>query len=269
MKNKYKIVVLSDLKDSSEKTLKSSISLAKTIGADIKFFHVKKPTDVVDRDSQLSTFRTINEQHSLTKNSIDDLVKSVSKTYGVPIDYGYAFGNVKTEIQDYLDKHQPDIVVLGKRKSKIGLTGDKIVNFVLKTHKGTILVVGNQNNLEPDEDLSIGFLNNHSTSQDDALTNSLLKKSQKPSKAFRFIDKSKKQESSKTNSDNKTIEYVFERNDNTIKNLSNYLLKSNINLLYLNRKENKNKNGGLRKSDIKDILAKVDVSMLLSSEQTL
>ena len=42
--NKYKILVLSDLSKTTRNTLKSSISLAKIVDADINFLYVKKPT---------------------------------------------------------------------------------------------------------------------------------------------------------------------------------------------------------------------------------
>lgn len=266
MKNhKYKVVVLSDLKEATENSLKSTISLVKNLGADIKFFHVKKPTDVVKRDSQLSTFRTINEQHNITTKHIENLIQSVSKTYNVNIDYSHAFGNVKNEIQDYLNEHQPDIVVLGKRKIKtMGLIGDSITKFVLKAHKGTILVVGNENALDPDIDLSIGVLNSNGLYNNESLVNDLLLQSQKPLKAFKVINQGQEKEKVEITSNNKVVEYVFERNDNTISNLSKYLLKSNVNLLYLSR-VSKEKDG-LKKSDLKDVIEKLEIPILLSGE---
>ena len=68
--NRYKILVLSDLKDSTNSILKSSVSLAKMINGDVAFFHVKKATDVVENDSQLSAIRTINKLHTKTRSQI-------------------------------------------------------------------------------------------------------------------------------------------------------------------------------------------------------
>lgn len=262
--NKSKILVLSDLKDSTEAILKSAIALAKILSADIKFFHVKKGTDVVDRDSQLSTFRTINEQHSLTKNSIGGIINSVSKTYGLKIDYSYAFGNIKNEIQDQLNAYQPDVVIVGRRKSRLGLAGDKIINFVLKTYEGPVMVVNSKSTIEPDKALSMAILNGKSTGYSDAITNSLLQQAQKPLKLFEVVDKAGKHQGNGASSNNDEVEFVFERNDNTVSNLSKYLLKSNINLLYLNRKNKEQNNDGLKKSDIKDIISKIEVSILVS-----
>jgi len=73
-KNNYKILVLSDLKSTSNTTLKSTISLAKMIGGDIEFFHAKKPTDVVKNENQLSAMRAINANYNETDKKIRDLV---------------------------------------------------------------------------------------------------------------------------------------------------------------------------------------------------
>ena len=83
--NKYKILVLSDLENTVNSTLKSTISFAKIIGADVEFFHVKKPTDVVGRDSQLSAMRTINEEFVATNNRLQALTDSISKTNSINV----------------------------------------------------------------------------------------------------------------------------------------------------------------------------------------
>ena len=73
MKNKYKMLVLSDLNETTSSTIKSSISFAKIIKADINFFYVKKPTEVIEKESQLSAMRTINKEYF----SIDKKIKTV------------------------------------------------------------------------------------------------------------------------------------------------------------------------------------------------
>ncbi len=79
--NRYKILVLSDLKNSTNSTLKSSVSLAKMINGDVDFFHVKKATDIVEYESQLSAIRTINKLHTTTSTEIQHLIDTISKDY--------------------------------------------------------------------------------------------------------------------------------------------------------------------------------------------
>ncbi len=264
--NKYKILVLSDLKENTTEILKSSVSLAKIIGGEVKFFHVKKPTDVVERESQLSAFRTINEQHTVTKKGIEKFVDSASKAYGVAIDYSYAFGNVKNEIKQYIKENQPDVIVLGKRKSMpISLIGDKVINFILKKYDGMVMIVDDKNTLEPNKKLSIGLLSDAEQLINVAFADDLIKQTDEPLKSFRIVNSSNNTPIETDNpATKKTVEYVFEHNDNTISNLSNYLSKSSINLLCVDRSVN-NGNTALIKSDIKNIVNKTNVSMLLTA----
>ena len=82
MKNrKYKILVLSDMKESTSNLLQSTIGLANMIDGDISFFHVKKPTEVVETESQLSAIRTINEQYNITDKKIKEMLGALSKNH--------------------------------------------------------------------------------------------------------------------------------------------------------------------------------------------
>ena len=130
--NKYKILVLSDLKKSPSTILKSTVSLAKMIDGDINFFHVKKPSDVVERESQLSAMRTINQEQIITGKKIQEALAPISNDYNVNINSTFAFGNVKNEIEEHIKVTNPDVIVLGKRKAKgLRFLGDNITDFVL------------------------------------------------------------------------------------------------------------------------------------------
>ena len=59
---KIKILILSDINTSTEKIVKNGLNLAKILDGEIDFFCVKKPTDIVKKESQLSVMRTINEK---------------------------------------------------------------------------------------------------------------------------------------------------------------------------------------------------------------
>ena len=262
---KSKILVLSDLKKSASTTLESSLILAHMINADINIFYVKKPTDVVESESQLSAFRTINEQHSVTKKAIENLIDSVPKADGVKIDYNYKFGNVKNELEDYIAKYNPDIVVLGKRiTSPMKFIGDSITDFVLKTHRGFIMIAGAANTLVPNQELSLGLLNNYGAGMDSDLEKSILANSEKPLKTFSFVKYSNAEEKVEPKADSNTVDYVFERNDNTINNLSNYLSRRNVNMVYINR-ANTTKDG-LATSEIREVINKLNIPLILSGE---
>ena len=264
--NKYKILVLSDLKN-TDSVLKSTISLAKMIDGEIALFHVKKPTDIVGNDNQLSAMRTINSEYSSTQKKIRDLIQSFSNEYVSDIKFNFSFGNIKEEIGNYIDEIQPDIIVLGKRKSNpLSLIGDNITQFVMKKHKGAVMIVADQNVLEPNKEISIGVLNNIEKALKLDFVDDLLQNTNDPLKSFKVVNKSSEIEESVIPIDQKVVEFVFEKNDNTIKTLSNYLSKNNINLLCLNREKVKSqKQASTITPDIKDVISKLNVSILVSN----
>ncbi|PKQ44988.1 universal stress protein [Confluentibacter flavum] len=267
--NKPKILVLSNLKNSTINILKSTISLAKMVDGDIQFFYVKKPTEIVEKDNQLSANRAINQEHNVIENKIQNLINPISKDYGVSINYSYSFGNVKNEIDKYITEHQPDIIVLGKKQSNsLSFIGDNITAFILKKYPGIVMIADNQNYLEPNKELSLGLLNNIEPSVNKDLLEHLISYTQEPIKSFKIIKNSNTFKETDITSDKKTIEYVFEHNDNTIKNLSNYLSINNINLLYMDRgNKNSKSKKRLLKSEINEVLKNLNVSLLLTGNR--
>ena len=254
--NKYKILVLSDMKDTATNTLKSGVSLAKMIDGELHFFHVKKPTDVVEKESQLSAIRTINRSYLEMGSEIQNLIEPISRDFGIAISYSHAFGNVKSEITDYIKTNKPDIIVIGKRKPKtFNFIGDNITEFVIKNHGGAIMIASVENALEPNKELSLGVLNRTTTSFKTEFSNSVLSHSQKPLKSFNI----NYENSDVDNTDKDIVELVFDNGENAINSLSNYLTKSDVNLLCVSRSDK-------TKTDIKNVISNVNVSLLLSGD---
>lgn len=260
-KKKSKILVLSDLNESTVKTLKSSVSLAKIVNADIHFLYVKKPTDVVEKESQLSAMRTINKEYFTADKKIKDLISPISSDYNVNISHTFTIGNVKNEIESYIDKNQPDIIVIEKRKSKgFRFIGDNITQFILKKHKGPIVIADDKNSFEPDIELSLGIFNHYNT--DNKFVESIISSTSKPLLSFQISESKNKLKDELLSKEKKTIEYIFEKGDDAIKNISNYLLKSNVNLLFINRKEN---NANSVKTNINDVINNINCSIILTT----
>lgn len=263
MKNyKYKILVLSDLNKTASTTLKSSVSLANMIDAEIELFHVKKFIDIVSRDNQLSAMRTLNEEQNNTKRQIEALINPISKEYDVTINFDYSFGKVKEEIHNYIKMSKPDIIVLGQRDSNpLQLIGDSITRFILKEFKGVIMIAANENALVPNEKMTLGVLNESNKIFKNKLSKDLITHTKAPLKAFK-ISNSQKETSTLVENEEKMIEYVFEQNANVMTTLSSYLLKNNINLLCVDRTDNNEKN--TKKASLKEVVNKLNVSLLVS-----
>lgn len=266
---KYKILILSDLKETIDATLKNAVSLAKMINGEIELFHVKRPVDVVESENQLSSMRTLNRDYISTKNRMDDLIKSYNNNYNMNISYNMTLGNVKNEIERCIEEKQPDIIVIGKRKNKpLKIAGDKITEFIIRKHKGVVMIASKNNVLEPNGELSLGvYENNVETSEhiSSSFTENLMAATQKPVKAFKIVKKSNKAEVNNSNSKN-TIEYVFEAGDNAISYMSSYVSKNNINLLCIDRSKTESGNKIIsRNSEISGIINKLNVSLLLTA----
>lgn len=235
------------------------------IDGDIDFFHVKKATDAVDQESQLSSVRSLKEQFISISNDIQNVISPFSVEYGVKINYKLSFGNIKTEIGDYIQKTNPDIIVLGKRKAApLKLDRDSVSNFVLNMFKGPVLLVSDTNQLEPNKLLSLGILNSFEKSNNIDLVDNLVENIQKPLKSFSFVNRTNLN-TCNTTSDNKMVEFVFEDGDNSISCLSKYISKNNINLLCLDRAFNKVS----PKVKVNDAINKLNVSMLLTRSERL
>jgi nucleotide-binding universal stress UspA family protein len=260
--NKYKILVLSDMKDTTANTIKSGVSFAKMIGGDLHFFHVKKPTDIVEKESQLSAMRTINRTYLSTDNDIQDLIEPISKDYDTPISFSHAFGNVKSEISNQIKTYQPDVIILGKRKSKpFNFIGDNITEYVIKNYDGAVMIASEENAIQPNTELSLGILNKINATFDMSFADRLFGHTQKPLKSFKTYNASNKTNEVNPFTEKNTVELVFDHGDNSIKSLSNYLTKSDVNLLCLDRVDENNAN---HKTDIKNVISNVNVSLLIS-----
>ncbi len=265
--NKYKIVVLTDFNDSTKTILKSTVSLAKMIGGEIEVFHVMKPIDVIERENQLSSMRAINDEHIKMEKKMKRVIDPISNEYGVDIRNSFAFGNVKNELEDYIQANRPDIIVLGKRKAKrFKLLGDSITQFILNTFDGVVMIAAKNNALEPNKELSLGVMNSFQSAVDMKFADALLEHTKKPVKSFKIIKNAMVSNQTEKAADTETIDYVFEYNDKTMESISNYLMKSKVNLLCFERSQkNATNKENQHTLDINSMVNSVNVSLLVGS----
>ncbi|GAL65182.1 hypothetical protein JCM19301_3642 [Jejuia pallidilutea] len=84
-KNKNKVLVLLDLNAPTDEIISYTAKLAEEINADYEFFAVKKPTEIVNTDSQLSAMRSINRDYINVTNKIKAIVAPLSNNVKVNI----------------------------------------------------------------------------------------------------------------------------------------------------------------------------------------
>jgi nucleotide-binding universal stress UspA family protein len=235
---KNKILVLSDIDSSTRGILTNALNLAKIVAGEVIFFCVKKPTDIVENESQLSAMRVINEKFLETDNQIKSTIAALSNDEKIKISHKISFGNLKDEISKQIKATKPAIIVLGKQKSKIlSFLGDNIIDFVLKEFSGTVMISSDKITVEANSELSLGLLNENENLPKNELKKTIISFAIKPLKSFQ-ISNNTKLKNEVVNSE-KIIEYIFEDGDNALKNIDNYLVKNKIQLVFVPREKNK------------------------------
>ncbi len=157
----YNVLVLLDLKDNSEKLLKYTLALSKTMPLNIEFFSVRNPTEVIDTDSQLSAMRNINTNCIALRNELEQTLSPFFKNNGVKVKSTFALGNAKNHIEKRISACLPDIVIIGERKSKtLSFMGDHITDFLLRNYEGMLLVASNPESINSLEVLRAANTNN-------------------------------------------------------------------------------------------------------------
>ncbi|WP_160114534.1 universal stress protein [Aquimarina sp. AU474] len=274
-KNKYQLLVLNDLTQKSDTALRNAINMAKTINGSIEIFYVSPPQDVVKYDNQVSAMREIAKKRITTEKKLRDLAHLISEEENIPVSYDFTLGNVKNEIQHHIEKTNPDIVVIGKRKKKlVDFRDDGVTKFLLNKHSGPILIVGEGNEIQANGEISLGFYSNTMDDHTLKITKDLNENSKTPIKFF-SIRKKSAAAATKSNidqikavfNDQNTVEYEFEENSYSLDGLNNYVSKNNVELLCMGRFSTEK--GWIdrlfnRKSKMDGIIEKVTVPLLIT-----
>ena len=264
--NKHKILVLSDLTDQSTNVLKSASKIAQVIDGKIELFHVRKPTDLVEKESNLSAVRGLKDHYVLADKKLKALCETISEKTQVSIKHSFSFGNLKNEIEAHILKTKPDFIVLGKRVSKTpGFLGDRIFSFILKKFEGPVLLASNDAVLENESTLSLGLYNETTIQSNISSLNAIISNTEGPIRSFSIRDKPTETiEEQKLTSDG-IVSYIFEKNGQTLKNMSNYMQKNKVNLLLVDRKsKNSSTKKDLSISALNDLALTIKVPLLFS-----
>lgn len=266
-KNKHKIALFTDLQGDISSLLKSAVSLAQMINGEIEVFNVTKPTAIIGKENQLSAMRSISHEYVLTEKRMKDLISPITTNFKVPIKYSSTFGNIRNEIDRFLKENNPDILVLGRNKSKhFNTADDRIINFVLNVFKGTVLIVSHDKGLEPGKKIGIGSLNCSESAFNMSFTEDLFFHANNTIKAFNIVETSNTLPQTSGFLGRKTINYVFDNNENTVNNLPLYLTRSNIDLLFLEGRK-KVKEDLSRLLNTYEIVRKSNINLLITGEK--
>lgn len=243
LKSKYRLLVLFDHSKVAYSALRNAVNLAKVIDAGIDIFSVKSPIEVVRYENQLAAMRDIVEVRAKSKKKLRKLVNTISEEENIPVIYHFTFGNVASEIKDHIDKTQPDVVAIGKRKSKLfNFVGDGVTSSLLKNYKGAILISGSEEMSISSNNVSVGYLDDIFTEDRNNIAGELRRQTDGPIKVFKINtsgnDSSQEEDISLQNEElNSTNTTIFEFDDalDFSNSASNYIEKSNVGLLCVNK----------------------------------
>lgn len=157
--NKYKILVLSDLKEKSFQALSYAAKLANEIDANVELFYAKSATEVTQAEDPVSALRIITEVSKETDKRIENLVNPISEDNNIEIKTAFAYGNVKNVIENYIKTSQPDMIILGERKrEKFKFLGNNITRLVRKNYDGVVFVATDETVLDSNGEVSLDSL---------------------------------------------------------------------------------------------------------------
>lgn len=227
---KYRVTVLLEVSKNSEHVLANAMEMAKAINASIDVLHVKPAIDVVNRESQFSALDTIYKDDRKTRSKMQRMIQNIQKGEELPISYTLVYGNAKSTIMEHLDQQHPDIVVLGKRRSILGLWSDSLADFVVSESKTNVLVMDEDHKFHTFKDLNLGLLGSEVRNKGLEIIKDLKRDSEKPMRLFRI----KKQDTTSQNQESlwqKTVSYEFAEGSNAMDGLVSYVSRTNTELL--------------------------------------
>ena len=261
---KNNIVVLINLDKPQPNIVQNSINVANSINAAVTFLYVKKATEAVQNENHISAIKTLTDTHMRIDGKMRELLEPFQQTTETELRSKIAIGNVKYHIEKHLNDINPDLVILGKRSKKIlPWEGDRLTEFVVNKFQGPVMISSTDQVLELNEQLSLGLLSTTGTDSPKGFVSDLLKISSKPVKSFRIVNKTGESELPRP-MPFKTVEYAFDPGDDAVKNLSKYVLRNNVNLLFLDRDQVTKGNRKTSSTNMNEVINQLPSSLLLA-----
>lgn len=143
---KQKILVLVDPNEPIEYILEYIQKLAKQFDANLECFSVRKVAELIDVENPLSAMRVLNGCSLEIDNQMKEIRSIMYDRFKTHIKTSFALGHVNHEIENKINRFKPDIIVLGKRKTRtFNFLGDNVEEFISQKYEGIVLRASNYN----------------------------------------------------------------------------------------------------------------------------
>ncbi|GAA4278635.1 universal stress protein [Aquimarina mytili] len=255
---KYRMLALTDLSKSSMTILKNAAQLAKAIGGKIEVFYVKAPADVVNYENQFSAIRAIQEDSRRAQKRLKTMVRKIEKEENIKITFQIAYGNIKNAIQEKISKTKPDIVLLGRRKSKlVNFLSNGITKFLLNECPANVLIAGEDDKFYSYDDTSLGVYGDVLQKDGIEIINDLNQKNSNPIRFFSIRNtKNTKKNIPQHRNTKEKVSYIFSEGTNALDGITSYVSRTNMQLFCISRKHQ-------IKSSLQQMVYKLDIPVLI------
>ena len=234
---------------SSAFVLTSAVELAKQMDGTIEVVHVKPGRAI----------RQANPNFESTKAEIQEMINQMGEERQLPITYKLEYGHVKHQIRDYLALQKPDILVLGKRRPRMGLFFESITDFVINQTRNTnVLILGEDDKFHTFRDINLGFFGTELEESDLEVIKDLQRDSEKPVRHFEISEDASQKRIFPWN---KTVSYKFGKSTNAMDGLVNYVSRTHTQLLCVPKKGSKR--FWFKANPIKAVIRKIKVPLLI------
>lgn len=140
-RNKRKILILSDLNETSKEVIQYAITIAKEFNGALELLCVKKPSNIVKEDNPLSAVRNLNNEFIKTEQKAKQIIRSITKNDFFSVKNTILFGNVRNEINIYIKDSNPDLIILGKRQKRFfNFNSDNLTEFVKNKYTNKVCI---------------------------------------------------------------------------------------------------------------------------------
>lgn len=154
----YNFLVLTDFSDASNIALLNAAKFVKLTNGHIHAYHVQTSVPMAVEQNQITLKGRLRENDRQTLSKANKIISAIEEREGIKIEFSMDHGNVKNCVSNKVKETNPDLVFLGRRKSKfLDFIGDKVTQFVIDHCDTSVLISGSNHELHSFSDLSLGF----------------------------------------------------------------------------------------------------------------
>tara|TARA_R110002051_G_scaffold309037_3_gene381415 strand:- start:2689 stop:3477 length:789 start_codon:yes stop_codon:yes gene_type:complete len=251
------ILVLTDFSEASNIALRNAAKMVKLINGNIYVYHAHNIELPSVEQNQLTFNGRLREINRQTFVKAKEIISSIEKEQGINIEFTMDHGNIKNCISKKVREINPDLVILGRRKSKfLDFLGDKVTQFVIDHCDTSVLISGGNHELHSFSNLSLGFFGDTIEKSEFQIIEHL---QESPRSIKYFGIRSRMPSAETTDAEQKTTtSYVFSQDGSkAIDALTSYVARTNTELFCIP------KNNNTKLQPVKEMVNRLEIPILL------